>query len=176
MCRPSGRGDADKPGNEQIHGFVQDHAKAQSKDQRDGPADEQFEEQHQSDVLFCQSQDVEQTEFPLALFHEKAVGVEEKDHGEQHDDELPEAQHHLQLCPAVAVCHRRSVFQADDQIQHQGAEGAGENEGNRGAAVALQIRYREFCCKLHAGSPFLDMSVSVRLMSSYSSLLERSPL
>lgn len=116
--------------------------------------------------FFCQSQNVEEAEFPLALFHQEAVGVKQEDHCEKHNDQFPEPEHHLHLGPAEGLGHHRAVFQTDDQIQHQGAECGGQHERDRRPAVAPQVRKGEFCGQPHARSPFRDIMVSVRLMSS----------
>ncbi len=158
--------DVHQPPDEQVHPLVQDHAQANARHEACSPADEQLHKQDHGDVLLRQAQDIEEAEFPLALFHQEAVGVKQENHREEHNDQFPEPEHHLHLGPAEGLGHHRAVFQADDQIQHQGAECGCQHKRDRGLFVAAQVRKGEFCGEPHARSPFRDIMVSVRLMSS----------
>ena len=146
---------------QQFRELAQGDAPCQPQDQGQDGDHHRLHQQEYTQVPLTQTQDIVQAELHLPAAHEEGVGVKEKDHGEQADDEHAHTQAALHRGAPSDGVQLGQVPQVAHDVAHQHHPGAGEEIGEIEAAVFPKTAQSQLGIEPHACSPPVESTVRV---------------
>ena len=128
-------GEPDDFEQQQVGQAVQHNAARQAAQQGGGQEQQAFPAHHPGQMALFQAENVEQPQLPLAAAQQKAVGVKQKHHRKNADDDAAQRQKEAQ---DVAAGHGIVAGVAGEGV-HDVKHGTGENAGEKIRQVQLPV-------------------------------------
>ena len=147
-------GEVDHPVDDEGQQPLEEHAEENAAHYAGEAQDQRLPDEHGGDVALAHAQNVVEPQLLLPTLHEKAVGVEEEDHGKYAHEEYADAHECAQIFIPDFVWEIRRAGQGDHDIEDGGGEENGEEVGKVKLPVVFQALPGELGVEgFHALSP-----------------------